>query len=317
MNPIKCLNTILDLDAGAVRWILDAAERLELEIRRTGYLEPFLRGKCLAMVFDETSLRTRNAFERAMYDLGGHTIFFTGKEARIGRQAEKCEHLDDFVNVIARFNDALLTRLYDHNLQTAIAQRCPVPFINGMCDQHHPTQALCDFLTIKRRLRELRGLKVAFIGDGTNVATSLAQVASLVGARFVVATPHGWAPPAHLVADLRGYEWTADPRKAARDADVIVGDVWIPMNQAHRAAERRAILEQYRITSALMKEAGPHAFFLHNLPANRGDEVTSEVIDGPQSAVYEEAVSRLHVARALLLLMLHSRPQHCIESIGG
>jgi ornithine carbamoyltransferase len=268
------------------------------------------------MVFDETSLRTRNAFERAMVDLGGHAIYFAGKEARVGRSAEKCEHLADFVNVIGRFNDALLTRIYDHALQTEIARLCPVPFINGMCDKHHPTQALCDMLTIRRRLRELEGLKIAFVGDGTNVATSLAQTASLVGARFVSATPPGWQPPNQFVADLKGYSWTSDPAEAARDADVIVGDVWIPMNKASEADARRSTLAPYRITGELMALAKPHAFFMHNLPANRGDEVTSEVIDGPQSAVYEEAVARLHIARALLLLMLHPAPQDCLAELG-
>jgi ornithine carbamoyltransferase len=315
MKRISQLNTIADLDSASVITIINDADTLEQHIRNKGPLEPYLRGKCLAMVFDETSLRTRNAFERAMFDLGGHAIYFSGKEARIGRNAEKTEHLEDFVSVIGRFNDALLTRIYDHALQTRIAQLCRVPFINGMCDLHHPTQALCDFLTIRRRLGQLRDLKVVFVGDGTNVATSLAQTAALVGSRFVIATPPGWGPPAALVEGLQGYSWTSDPLAAAQDADVIIGDVWIPMNKAHEAEQRRATLLRYRITTELMALARPHAFFMHNLPANRGDEVTSEVIEGPQSAVYEEAVARLHIARALLLHMLHPNPAACIESL--
>lgn len=311
------LNTIADLDRESVMSIIDDADAIEKYIQTNGPIEPFLRGKCLAMVFDETSLRTRNAFERAMLDLGGNAIYFSGKEARIGINADKTEHLEDFVNVIGLFNDALLTRIYDHGLQKRIAEICPVPFINGMCDQHHPTQALCDFLTIRRRLRDLKDLKVAFVGDGTNVATSLAQTAALVGARFVIATPPGWAPPSVLVSDLKGYTWTSNPHEAVKDADVIIGDVWIPMNKSHEAEHRRAILQPYRITSELMALARPHAFFMHNLPANRGDEVTSEVIDGPQSAVYEEAVARLHIARALLLHMLHPDPASCIKSLVG
>ncbi|MFC5475238.1 ornithine carbamoyltransferase [Paraherbaspirillum soli] len=315
MKRISQINAITDLDSTSVMSIIDDADALEQHILTKGSVAPFLRGKCLAMVFDETSLRTRSAFERAMFDLGGHAIHFSGKEARVGRNAEKTEHLEDFVNVIGRFNDALLTRIYDHALQARIAAICPVPFINGMCDQHHPTQALCDFLTIRRRLHELKGLKVAFIGDGTNVATSLAQTAALVGARFVIATPANWAPPSALVDDLEGYTWTADPHEAAKDADVIIGDVWIPMNKAHEAEQRRTTLLPYSITCELMALARPHAFFMHNLPANRGDEVTPEVIDGPQSAIYEEAVARLHIARALLLHLLHSNPRACIESL--
>lgn len=315
MKRITQLNTIADLDQASVLAIIDSADAIERHIRTHGFAPPFLRGKCLAMVFDETSLRTRNAFERGMGDLGGQAIYFSGKEARIGFSAEKNEHLEDFVNVIGRFNDVLLTRIYDSELQTRIAALSPVPFINGMCDQHHPTQALCDFLTIRRRLGELEGRKIAFIGDGTNVATSLAQTAALVGARFVVATPRGWAPPSELVEGLRGYAWTDVPSEAAMDADVIIGDVWIPMNKAHEAEQRRATLAPFRISQELMALARPHAFFMHNLPANRGDEVTSDVIDGPQSAVYEEAVARLHIARALLLHMLHPAPQECLRSL--
>ncbi|MEQ1682096.1 MAG: hypothetical protein ABL916_00500 [Burkholderiaceae bacterium] len=313
MKQITQLNTITDLDAESALSLLETAEIVERHIQMQGFVQPLLRGKCLAMVFDETSLRTRNAFERAMVDLGGHAIYFSGREARIGRNAEKTEYLPDFVNVISGFNDALLTRIYDHALQTKIASLCRVPFINGMCDQHHPTQALCDFLTIRRRLRELRGIKIAFVGDGTNVATSLAQLASLVGSKFVIATPAGWAPPAEHVADLQGYTWTSDPHEAARDADVVVGDVWVPMNKSHDAERRRSLLAPYRINRELMALAKPHAFFMHNLPANRGDEVTPDVIDGPQSAVYEEAVARLHIARALLLHMLHPNPQECVD----
>lgn len=315
MTSIQRLHTITDLDTEAVLMLLDAADTLEQHIRCYGSLTPFLRGRCLAMVFDETSLRTRNAFERAMGDLGGQAIHFTGQEARIGRHAEKSEHLADFVNVIGRFNDALLTRLYDHALSSRIAAMCPVPFINGMCDKHHPTQALCDILTIRRRLGRLKDVKIGFIGDGTNIATSLAQTAALVGAQFVIATPSGWAPPAADVDGLSGYQWTDDPAAAARDADVIVGDVWIPMNKAHEAGARRSTLAPYRITSELMLLARPHAFFMHNLPANRGDEVTEDVIDGPRSAIYEEAVARLHIARALLLHVMHRDALGCLDSL--
>jgi ornithine carbamoyltransferase len=315
MISIQRLHTIADLDTEAMLMLLDAADTLEQHIRRHGSVTPFLRGKCLAMVFDETSLRTRNSFERAMGDLGGQAIHFTGKEARIGRHADKAEHLGDFVNVIGRFNDALLTRLYDHDLQTRIAALCPVPFINGMCDKHHPTQALCDMLTIRRRLGRLRDVKIAFVGDGTNIATSLAQSAALVGAQFVIATPPGWQPPAEVVEGLANYQWSDDPAQAARDADVIVGDVWVPMNKGHEAQARRATLAPYRITNELMSLARPHAFFMHNLPANRGDEVTDEVIDGPRSAIYEEAVSRLHIARALLLHLLHRDALACLASL--
>jgi ornithine carbamoyltransferase len=312
---IDRLNTIADLSGAQILGILNIAETLEQHIQKHGFLPTALRGKCLASVFDETSLRTRNAFERGMGDLGGQVIHFSSGEVRIGAKAEKQEFLKDFINVIGGFNDILLTRIYDHRIQTQLAELCPIPFINGMCDMHHPTQALCDFLTIRRRLGRVEGVKIAFIGDGTNVALSLAQIAGRVGAEFVMATPSGWGLPDELVADLPGFRWTEDAQEAASGADAIVGDVWIPMNRAHEAVRRRRTLEPYRITAELMDLAKAHAFFMHNLPANRGDEVTAEVIDGPRSAVYEEAVARLHIARALFLTMLHPEPEAYIATL--
>lgn len=315
MTRLQSLLSIADLDRVTANAVIEHAQMLERHVRTVGALPPFLRGKVLAMVFDETSLRTRNAFERAMCDLGGSAIHFSGAEARVGRHADKCEHLPDFVRVVSAFNDALLTRIYDHAVQERISKLASVPFINGMCNLHHPTQALCDFLTIRRRLGDVKGLKIGFVGDGTNVATSLAQLAGLLGSSFHIATPPGWGCPVELIQSLPGYTWTADPEEAARDADVIIGDVWVPMNKGDQAQRRREALAPYRITTELMDLARPHAFFMHNLPANRGDEVVPEVIDGPRSAIYEEAVARLHIARALLLHMLHSDPHACMTEI--
>jgi ornithine carbamoyltransferase len=312
---IDRLNTIEDLSGSDILGLLDIAEALENRFQTHGEFPPALRGKCLASVFDETSLRTRNAFERGMGDLGGQTISFSSGEVRVGSKAEKPEYLKDFINVIGRFNDILLTRIYDHRIQTRLSEMSPIPFINGMCDLHHPTQALCDALTIRRRLGRIEGVKIAFVGDGTNVALSLAQFASRVGATFMIATPPGWGLPREMVSGLDGFHATHDANEAASEADVIVGDVWIPMNMAHEADTRRRTLEPYRITSELMDRARDHAFFMHNLPANRGDEVTAEVIDGPRSAVYEEAVARLHIARALLLTMLHPDPQAYVDTL--
>jgi ornithine carbamoyltransferase len=298
---LKHLLTIDDLTAADVQDLIAVADALEGHARRFGHLPPLLRGKCLGMIFDETSLRTRSAFERAIGDLGGQAIHYNGAEARVGRHAAKAEHLPDFVNVAGLFNDVLLSRIYDFAAQERICELSPVPFINGMCDKHHPTQALCDFLTIKRHFGTMAGIAIAFVGDGTNIALSLAQTAAKVGARFTCATPADMALPAETVARLDGFTATTDPLVALDGAHVVVADAWIPMNKAHEAQERRAALAPYRVTPALMARARPDAVFLHNLPAYRGDEVVPEVIDGPQSLIYPEAVSRLHVARALLL----------------
>lgn len=301
---IKHLLTIEDLSTEAIKDILDVAEALERHVKKVGYLPAMLRGKCMGMIFDETSLRTRSAFERAIGDLGGQAIHYNGPEARVGRHAKKKEHLPDFVNVAGGFNDLLMSRIYDFAQQRDICQLSPVPFINGMCDRHHPTQALCDFLTIRRHFGRLSDLHIAFVGDGTNIALSLAQTASRVGATFTCATPAEMALPVEHTAHLNGFRATTDVRLALNNAHVVVADSWIPMNKAHEAEMRRTLLAPYRVTSDLMSMARPDAIFLHNLPAVRGEEVLEEVIDGPQSLIYPEAVARLHIARALLLYCL-------------
>lgn len=314
---LKHLLTIEDLTAQDVQDVIAVADALEGHARRVGYHPHLLRGKCLGMIFDETSLRTRSAFERAIGDLGGQAIHYNGAEARVGRHAAKAEHLPDFVNVAGRFNDVLLSRIYDFAAQERICELSPVPFINGMCDKHHPTQALCDFLTIKRQFGTMAGIKVAFVGDGTNIALSLAQTAAKVGAHFTCATPGNMMLPADMTNQLNGFTATTDPQAALEGAHVVVADAWIPMNRAHEAQERREALAPYRITPALMAEARPDAVFLHNLPAYRGDEVVPEVIDGPQSLIYPEAVARLHVARALLVRCLRPDWDDLAEAAAG
>lgn len=301
---IKHLLTVEDLTTESIEDILNVAEALEQHVKKEGYLPHLLRGKCMGMIFDETSLRTRSAFERAIGDLGGQAIHYNGPEARVGRHAAKKEHLPDFVNVAGRFNDLLMSRIYDFSQQREICQLSPVPFINGMCDRHHPTQALCDFLTIRRHFGRLAGIHIAFVGDGTNIALSLAQTADRLGVTFTCATPVEMALPVDETAHLKGFSATTDISLALENAHVVVADSWIPMNKSHEAEKRREQLAPYRVDARLMALARPDAIFLHNLPAVRGDEVLPEVIDGPQSLVYPEAVSRLHIARALLLYCL-------------
>lgn len=312
MNTINRLNSILDLNPATARSILRGAHAIDLFIQEKGFAPNLLKGKTLAMIFAEPSLRTRNAFERAIGDLGGQGIYFTGSEARIANTTAKNENLRDLVKVASGFNDVLLTRIYDSNIQTKIAEFTEIPFINGMCNLHHPTQALCDFLTIERRVGKIEGIKIAFVGDGTNVATSLAHLAHLLGAKFHIATPPNRKPLDYLIDGLSRYTWSENPLEAVADADVVVTDVWVPMNKDAERLERRESLRPYQVTTELMNLAKPQAFFMHNLPANRGDEVTSEVIDGPKSAVYEEALARLHIARSLLLHMLRPDVLECI-----
>jgi ornithine carbamoyltransferase len=311
---IQRLLTIQDLSSSEIKNILLMADALENKRKEVGSLPALLRGKVLGMIFDEPSLRTRSAFERGIVDLGGQAINY-GAEARIGRNAKKQENLKDFVNVAGRFTDVLLSRIYNFDTQSQIAALSPVPFINGMCDLHHPTQALCDFLTLYRQFGQLENLKIAFVGDGTNIALSLAQTASKLGATFTCATPPSMALPNEMTKGLKNFHQFEDPFEAVSDAHAVVADAWIPMNLDHEAEQRRKVLEKYRVTPELMKNAKSDAVFLHNLPAYRGNEVVSEVIDGPQSLIYDEAVSRLHIARALLLAMLSDDWDTAVSSI--
>ena len=312
---MRTRNTINDLSASQLSDILDAAIRMQHHVERHRVLPQYLRGFCLGMIFDETSLRTRSAFERAMYDLGGHAIHYSGADVRVGRHAKKQEHLPDLVNVAGRFNDALLSRIYDHQVQVKIAALSPVPFINGMCDMHHPTQAICDLLTIKRRFGTLVGVKIAFVGDGTNIARSLAQACSLLNVEFAIATPESMRLGATAQEMCRTSCETTDPIRAVRDAHAVIGDVWFPMNGSHEAVERYSALEPFRITMDLMRHARSDAVFMHNLPAYREQEVTTAVIDGPRSVIYEEAVARLHIARAILLFALRPDAERLLEDL--
>lgn len=291
------------LSNGDVTGILNVADSLE-RLQEQGKIPPLLKGKYLALIFDETSLRTRAAFQRGMEDLGGHVHVYSGEEIRLGPNAKKQEHLPDLAKVLGGFYDGVLSRIYDHSLQEQFSKLLPIPFINGMCNAHHPTQALCDMLTIRRKFGSLDGIKISFVGDATNVATSIAQLAFKVGARFTLVCPNEAAFP-----ESDGVETplsrTADLRLGLQNADVVITDTWVPMGRDAERPVRIQQLSPYRVTEELMSNAAKHAVFMHNLPAIRGEEVTAEVIDGPQSVVYEEAVARLHIARAVLLWAMH------------
>lgn len=283
--------------------ILNLAEALQRAADSDG-VPPLLRGKAIALVFDETSLRTRAAFQRAAEDLGAQAHVYSGAEIRLGRNAKKQEYLPDLANVIGRFYDCVVSRVYDTVVQERFAALLPIPFINGMCNVHHPTQALCDLLTIQRRFKRLQGVKIAFVGDATNVALSLAQLAARVGANFAIACPESVSFPNEAEVGV-SFVRTSDPVEAVSGAHVLIADTWVPMGKDGERQERIDLLSPYRVTTALLKHGAKDLIFMHNLPAVRGEEVESEVIDGAQSVVYEEAVARLHVARAILLWALY------------
>ena len=297
-----CL-TLAEFSPEEAGLILDEAAKIKaLQKSRIPYRP--LRGRTLAMVFQKPSNRTRVSFEVGMYQLGGHALHLLPQEIQMGKR----ETPSDTGRVLARYIDAIMVRTFDHEEVEELADAAEVPVINGLTDRHHPCQALADLLTVREEFGRLEGLKISYIGDGNNVAHSLAVACALTGASLTIAHPQGHAPdPAviKLAATLGAAPTlTGDPREAASGARVVYTDVWVSMGQEDEAEERKKRLAPYRVDEELMGLAERDAIFLHCLPAHRGEEVTAEVIDGPQSRVFDQAENRMHAQKALLYLLL-------------
>ncbi len=278
-----------DLVPAEVDAILDLAEELKLD------RSPRLPGKTLGLIFGQPSTRTRISFGVAIIQLGGGFVTLTPQEMQLSRG----ESLSDTAQVLSRYLDALAIRVLSHDELEAWAAAAEIPVINALTSVEHPCQALADALTIRRRFGTLDGVKVAWVGDGTNVLVSLAEIAKLTGMEVVAACPEGYHPPARTPLTL-----VADPREAAAGADVLVTDIWVSLGQEESREQRLADLEPYRLDESLVALAGPEAIVLHCLPAHPGEEITPGAIYGAQSAVWDEAENRLHVQKALLALML-------------
>ena len=297
-----CL-TLAEFTKEEARLILDEAAKMKaLQKARIPYRP--LRGRTLAMVFQKPSNRTRVSFEVGMYQLGGHALHLLPQEIQMGRR----ETPSDTGRVLARYIDAIMVRTFDHEEVEELAAAAEVPVINGLTNTHHPCQALADLLTVREEFGRLEGLKISYVGDGNNVAHSLAIGCALTGAHLTIAHPEGHAPdPAviKLSGDLgTAPTLTRDPHEAASGALVLYTDVWASMGQEDEAEERREKFAPYRVDEKLMGLAERDAIFLHCLPAHRGEEVTSEVIDGEQSRVFDQAENRMHAQKALLYLLL-------------
>lgn len=297
-----CL-TLAEFTREETRLVLDEAARLKGFQRSRIPFRP-LRGRTLAMVFQKPSNRTRVSFEVGMYQLGGHALHLLPQEIQIGKR----ESPSDTGRVLARYIDAIMVRTFDHEELVELAGAAEVPVINGLTDQHHPCQALADLLTAREEFGALEGLEVSYIGDGNNVAHSLAIACALTGARLTIAHPEGHGPDAGIMelADSSGAAptLTEDPREAASGARVVYTDVWASMGQESEAEERKKTFASYQVNGELMALAADDAIFLHCLPAHRGEEVTADVIDGPASRVFDQAENRLHAQKALLYLLL-------------
>jgi ornithine carbamoyltransferase len=297
------LLTISDLSADELDRVLSTA----LSLKRDGYPRA-LEGQTLALLFEKPSLRTRVSFDVAMQQLGGHTIYLSQSEVGLGQR----EPVSDIARVLSRYVQGIVARTYAQKTLRDLAEFASVPVINALSDEEHPCQALADLLTIRERKGDLRGVRIAFIGDGNNVASSLAQASVLQGAHFTIAAPPGYRLSEDVALQVEEaarqtggrFETIDSPRQAVTDADVVYTDVWTSMGQEHSHAQRLQAFAEYRVTPELMSLAKPDAIFMHDLPAHRGEEVAERVIEGSQSVVFDQAENRLHAQRAVLLLLL-------------
>ncbi|MBN1885630.1 MAG: ornithine carbamoyltransferase [Candidatus Krumholzibacteriota bacterium] len=282
-----------------------ALARRQKPLARRFELEPTHPGRVLACIFHKPSLRTRISFEVAIRQLGGTSLYVTEREIGIGsREAPK-----DVGAVLSRFVDGIMIRTFDQGLVDTLALNSTVPVINGLTDLLHPCQVMGDVLTVIERYGMIDGKKVVFVGDGNNVARSWLNAAARFPFKLVLTSPDGYQLDGESVEAARkdgdpDYEWIEDPAEAVEDADVVYTDVWTSMGQEEEAAERRRKFELYRVDAALMGRANTDCIFMHCLPAHRGDEVTDEVIDSPNSVVYDEAENRLHIQRAIIGLLM-------------
>ena len=262
-----------------------------------------LKGQALAMVFMKSSTRTRVSFEVGCYQLGGHAIFLSPRDAQLGRG----EPVEDTARVLSRYVQGIMIRTFAHADVEAMAVHSTVPVINGLTDLHHPCQVLADVLTMRQHLGGHRGKVVAWVGDGNNMANSWIDAAARLGFTLRLACPEGYDPDATVLsraqreADIR---LVRDPREAVAGADVVNTDVWASMGQEEEQTERSAAFAHFRVDEVLMGLAAPSAIFLHCLPAHRGEEVTAGVIDGPQSRVWDEAENRLHIQKAIMAVLM-------------
>ncbi|MEW5959122.1 MAG: ornithine carbamoyltransferase [Chloroflexota bacterium] len=298
---------ISDFSADELWQFLNKARELKDEWQAGGN-QPILKGKILGMIFQKPSLRTRVSFEVGMLHLGGEVLYLSPAEIGLGKR----ESVPDIARVMSGYVDGIMARVFDHQHVLQLAQYGRVPVINGLSDYSHPCQALADVFTIWEHFGRLEGLAVAYVGDGNNVANSLAIAAVTLGAHFRIATPPGYELLAEAMtrvkslAQRRGVSVTVstDPAAAVTGADVIYTDVWTSMGQEAETEQRLKIFPPYQVNAGLVAQAKPGAIVMHCLPAHRGEEITDEVADGPQSRLFPQAENRLHAQKGILALLL-------------
>ena len=299
------LVSIRDLAPQEVRAVLDLASLIK---QRPSDFRGALAGKQMVLFFEKPSLRTRLTFESGMASLGGVSFFVDQTASRLGAR----ESLSDIAHNLERWVDVVVLRTFDHATVETMAAHACIPVVNALSDVEHPCQALADYFTLQERFGDVRKVKLAYVGDGNNVSHSLLLTCACLGSSIRMATPRGYEPAQQVIADAReiaaetgaSIELGSDPQAAVRGADAVYTDVWASMGQEQEAAERQAIFAPYQVNEELMHAAAEHAVFLHCLPAHRGAEVTDAVIDSPRAVVFDQAENRMHVQKAILLLLL-------------
>jgi len=299
----KNLLTLSELSKKEFSQLIDYSIKLKKESKQ-GQNKQLLKNKTLTMIFQKPSTRTRVSFEVGMFQLGGHAINLSSSDMQLSRG----ESIEDTSKTLSRYTDCIMARVYDHDLLEKLSEFATVPVINGLSDSFHPCQILADFMTIKEKKKKLEGLKIAWIGDGNNVCNSMIYGSALAEMKMSIATPKGFEPNKKVVKEAREFseiEITDHPQNAIKNADVVVTDTFTSIHNTDPKRSKK-FLPKYQVNSDLMKLAKKNAIFMHCLPAKRGSEVTSSVIDGPQSVVWDEAENRLHTQKALLVFLIRA-----------
>jgi len=301
---MRHLTRVFDLSSEEIKMLLRNALELK-ETFKFGHPRRTLTGKVLALLFEKPSTRTRVSFEAGMQRLGGTTIFMSRNDLQLSRG----EPLKDTARVLSRYVDALVVRTFGQEIVDELARWSKVPIINGLSDKHHPCQGLSDVMTVIEKKGDITKLKIAWVGDGNNVAHSWIEMAARLGFYLALACPEGYDPDTQILEEARAtgkghIEIVRDPKKAVKEADVINTDVWASMGQEEEAEERRRIFSAYQVNTKLLSYAKPEAIVLHCLPAHRGEEITEEVLEGPQSVVWDQAENKMWLHMAVLEWLL-------------
>lgn len=299
----KDLLTLAELSPKEFVGLIDDSIKLKKQLKKSGN-KPVLKNKTLTMIFQKPSTRTRVSFETGMYQLGGYAINLSSNDMQLSRG----ESVEDTAKTLSRYSNCIMARVYEHELLEKLAEHATIPVINGLSDAFHPCQILADFMTIKENFGKIKGLKIAWIGDGNNVCNSMIYGAALSGATMSIAIPKGFEPDKNVVKEAKKstkIELTSDPLVAVKNTDVVVTDTY---SSIHNKDPKRIkkFLPKFQVNTKLMKSAKKTAIFMHCLPAKREQEVTSSVIDGPQSVVWDEVENRLHTQKALLAALIHA-----------